>query len=231
MNKTIEEAEASSVRCCRSSTPMVPSRDLPLFVALKATVEICARARPGRGPEHAEDPDGAFTGEVSAPMLRELGVDAGSRPFRASQYFNETDEGAGTQGPGGPRAGGADPLRRRRVRSSATPGDRGGAEASGRGRSRRRRRRGARADRDRLRAGWASHRSQRDPERLRRRYRFIRGLLRERDAEVAERHGRLRRLGDARPRRRDHRATGHRRGLGRGAASIRRLAAIAAASA
>ena len=66
---------------------------------------------------------GAFTGEVSAPMLLELGVDGvilGHSERR--QLFGETDEALARKVPGGARGrAGADPLRRARPRRSATP--------------------------------------------------------------------------------------------------------------
>src|SRR3954463_10503594 len=77
MHKTIEETE----RFLAELLPRVPESGpevviCPSFLSLKTAVEHCAqsRARVAAQNMHEED-EGAFTGEVSAPMLVELGVD------------------------------------------------------------------------------------------------------------------------------------------------------------
>ena len=88
----------------------------PPFTALTAVVE----RRYGTAVKVAaqnmhEEGSGAFTGEVSAPMLVELDVEAvvlGHSERR--QLFGETDEALARKVPAALAAGpGADPLRRR----------------------------------------------------------------------------------------------------------------------
>jgi triosephosphate isomerase len=94
MNKTIEETESFLA----SFLPKAPQDGIdvvvcPPYLALKRAVELCAPTPVRVAAQNMhEDDAGAFTGEVAAPMLREIGVSGvvlGHSERR--QYFNETD--------------------------------------------------------------------------------------------------------------------------------------------
>jgi triosephosphate isomerase (TIM) len=108
MNKTIEEAE----RFLADFLPRVPESGpevivCPPFLSLKTAVEHCAQSRVRVAAQNMhEEAEGAFTGEVSAPMLLEIGVDGvilGHSERR--QYFGESDEALARKVPAALRAG------------------------------------------------------------------------------------------------------------------------------
>jgi triosephosphate isomerase (TIM) len=108
MHKTIEETE----RFLAEFLPKLPEPGpevviCPPFPSLKSAVEHCAQSRARVAAQNMhEEPEGAFTGEVSAPMLLELGVDGvvlGHSERR--QYFGESDEALARKVPAALRAG------------------------------------------------------------------------------------------------------------------------------
>jgi triosephosphate isomerase (TIM) len=96
MHKTTEETE----RFLAEFLPRVPGPGgpevvvCPPFTSLRTAVELCFQSRVRVAAQNMhEDDEGAFTGEISAGMLVDLGVHAvvlGHSERR--EYFNETDE-------------------------------------------------------------------------------------------------------------------------------------------
>jgi triosephosphate isomerase (TIM) len=108
MNKTIEETErflADFLPKVAESGPDVVI--CPSYLSVRTAVEHCAQSRARVVAQNMhEEPEGAFTGEVSAPMLVELGVDGvilGHSERR--QYFGESDEALARKVPAALRAG------------------------------------------------------------------------------------------------------------------------------
>ena len=108
MHKTIEETE----RFLADFLPRVPESGsevviCPPFLSLKAAVERCAESRARVAAQNMhEEAEGAFTGEVSAPMLLEIGVDGvvlGHSERR--QHFGESDEALARKVPAALHAG------------------------------------------------------------------------------------------------------------------------------
>jgi triosephosphate isomerase (TIM) len=109
MNKTVDEAEAFLDRFLPGIEPIggVDTVVCPPFLALAAAVERCRRSPVRVAAQNMHEAEGgAFTGEVSAAMLLEVGVSAvvlGHSERR--QLFNETDEALARKVPVALRAG------------------------------------------------------------------------------------------------------------------------------
>ena len=108
MNKTVAEAEVF----LNALLPRVPGVGpevviCPPYTALQATVEACAGGPVRVAAQNMhEEPSGAFTGEIAAPMLLELGVQGvilGHSERR--QYFGESDEALARKVPAALEAG------------------------------------------------------------------------------------------------------------------------------
>jgi triosephosphate isomerase len=79
----------------------------PPFTSLAVAVQVLAGTDIAVAAQNVHwEPEGAFTGEVSAPMLRELGVyGAIVGHSERRQFFGETDEGVGRRAKGALEAG------------------------------------------------------------------------------------------------------------------------------
>jgi triosephosphate isomerase (TIM) len=108
MHKTPDETEAFLAdflpRAEQSGPEIVVC---PPFTSLRTAVELCVQSRVRVAAQNMhEEEDGAYTGEVSAPMLLDLGVQGvilGHSERR--QYFNETDEALARKVPAALAAG------------------------------------------------------------------------------------------------------------------------------
>jgi triosephosphate isomerase (TIM) len=109
MNKTIEEAKAFLASFLPRAVDAGGTEVVicPSFLALKTVVELCAQSRVTVAAQNMhQDPEGAFTGEVSAPMLLEVGVRGvvlGHSERRT--HFGETDEALARKLPAALEAG------------------------------------------------------------------------------------------------------------------------------
>ena len=95
MHKTIAEAEAF----CSALLPMVKGAEAevmicPPFLAVRGVTELCSGTAVSVATQNMHfEPQGAFTGEVSAPMLLDAGVTAAVLGHsERRQMFGETDE-------------------------------------------------------------------------------------------------------------------------------------------
>jgi triosephosphate isomerase (TIM) len=95
MHKTIADAEAF----CSALLPMIEGAAAevvicPPFLAVRRVAELCSATAASVATQNMHfEPQGAFTGEVSAPMLLDAGVTAAVLGHsERRQMFGETDE-------------------------------------------------------------------------------------------------------------------------------------------
>src|SRR5215216_3558659 len=108
MHKTVEETEAFLADFLpRAEQPGPEIVICPAYPSLNVAVEHCVQSRVRVAAQNMhEEPEGAFTGEVSAPMLLELGVQGvilGHSERR--QFFGESDEALARKVPAALAAG------------------------------------------------------------------------------------------------------------------------------
>ena len=107
MHKTVEETEAFLEAFLTGAAENVDIVVCPPFTSLEAAVELCAQSRVRVAAQNMHEEDaGAFTGEISAPMLLELGVEAvvlGHSERRA--HFGESDDALARKVPAALAAG------------------------------------------------------------------------------------------------------------------------------
>ena len=194
MHKTVAEAERyiAGAAAARRRRRRRRDRRLPAVPRAAGARRLGARLAGRRStPRPCTRPtQGAFTGEVSAPMLAEIDVARRrARPLRAARVLQRDRPGAAAQGPEGARGrADADPLRRRdrggararRDRAQAAPPGPGGAR-EGPGRAPARGRRSPTS-----RSGRSAPAGPRRPSRRRRRSRFVRALVAGLDKAAAE---------------------------------------------
>jgi L-erythrulose 1-phosphate isomerase len=96
MHKTIREAEKFAIRL-KEASDTIPDRFvifiIPPFLSLPRVSEILAGTKIRVGAQNMHwEPEGAYTGEISPPMLREIGIQiAEIGHSERRQYFGETD--------------------------------------------------------------------------------------------------------------------------------------------
>ena len=199
---------SSSRRCCRASSALdgVDVAICAPFTALQAHGRLDARlARRGLRAEHARGRQGAFTGEVSAPMLdRARRPRRRARPLRAPPATSARPTARWPQKVAGraraPASSRSSASARPRTSASAATPSASCATRSRRASSKSRARRASARSSIAYEPIWAigTGRSRR-PSRRRRRSRFVRALVADRDKEQAAAHVRILYGGSVKP--------------------------------